>query len=431
VKKSNLFKILGILAFIFLLCTALICNWCSSGEEAEDLEAGDSERPGEAENEEGEVAEDGENEGDTDEKALAGDGENGVSEEEVEETAAAPTITLEIYEGPESAGNICYYRIKANVSGVPAPEVEWSRDDSNGAWGQHKAQVNINNPGNTYTLTAKATNLSGTATDSLELSWGCNRSPVISEITFMGSHYTGQDYTVSVSASDPDGDNLNYEWSTSGGIIDDIYSSSIVWTTPLNDGFYDLSVVVSDGRGGTATKTETVEVLPSQPPPVLNADLPIVTGEGGDLSNKPSVYIGSIHRVGDCLNNYAYKGVISFDITGFSGANINSAKLTASSNNQQGNLSSFKPLYILSVNWGVGQPSDFNMTGKYVAQVSYYDFICTSPELKNEIQKAIDNREQRFQIMLYFSGMLTDNDNNFDMWIYNDCDINLNIVYNP
>jgi len=123
--------------------------------------------------------------------------------------------------------------------------------------------------------------------------------------------------------------------------------------------------------------------------------------------------------------------VISFDITGFSGANINSAKLTASSNNQQGNLSSFKPLYILSVNWGVGQPSDFNMTGKYVAQVSYYDFICTSPELKNEIQKAIDNREQRFQIMLYFSGMLTDNDNNFDMWIYNDCDINLNIVYNP
>ncbi|MEA2016788.1 MAG: hypothetical protein U9O59_08865 [Actinomycetota bacterium] len=277
----------------------------------------------------------------------------------------------------------------------------------------------------------RARNPSGTATDSLELSWECNRSPVISEITLMGSHYTDQDYTVSVSASDPDGDNLSYEWSTTGGLIDDIHNSSIVWTTPSNDGFYNLSVIVSDGKGETAAKTETVEILPSQPPPILNADLSIVTNEGGDLSNKPSVYIGSIHRVGDCLNNYAYKGVISFDITGFSGASINSAKLTAGSNNQQGSLSSFKPLYILSVNWGVGQPSDFDMAGTYMAQVSYHDFICTSPELKNEIQKAIDNGEQRFQIMLYFSGMLTDNDNDFDMWIYNDSDISLNIVYNP
>ncbi|HEY4695445.1 MAG TPA: DUF2927 domain-containing protein [Candidatus Hydromicrobium sp.] len=96
-------------------------------------------------------------------------------EEEAEEEKEAPNITLEIYEGPTYSPDdgVCYYRIKAIVTGNPGPDVDFSKDDSNGAWGDKKTQVNLSDPGETYTLTATATNSKGTYTDSIELSWGC------------------------------------------------------------------------------------------------------------------------------------------------------------------------------------------------------------------------------------------------------------------
>ncbi len=64
------------------------------------------------------------------------------------ESAEAPTITLEVYEGAtySSADGVCYYRIKANVTGTPAPDIEFSKDDSNGAWGQDIVQINLPGP---------------------------------------------------------------------------------------------------------------------------------------------------------------------------------------------------------------------------------------------------------------------------------------------
>ncbi|GAI18004.1 unnamed protein product, partial [marine sediment metagenome] len=86
----------------------------------------------------------------------------------------APTIELQIYSGPtySSADGVCYYRVKAIVNGKPGPTVEFSKDDNHGAWGSKKAQVNLNDPDETYTLTATATNSKGKATDFITLSWG-------------------------------------------------------------------------------------------------------------------------------------------------------------------------------------------------------------------------------------------------------------------
>lgn len=94
-------------------------------------------------------------------------------EEEVEEEKEAPIITLEIYEGPTLSNDICYYRVKAIVTGNPGPDIDFSKDDSKGAWGDKKTQVNLSDPGETYTLTATAINSEGSDTDSIELSWGC------------------------------------------------------------------------------------------------------------------------------------------------------------------------------------------------------------------------------------------------------------------
>src|SRR3972149_8449091 len=82
-----------------------------------------------------------------------------------EETAAngAPAINLEIYEGPTySAGDdICYYRVRAIVTGTPVPTVTFSKDDSAGVWGPLKAQINLTRNTPTYTLTAIAKNSAG------------------------------------------------------------------------------------------------------------------------------------------------------------------------------------------------------------------------------------------------------------------------------
>ena len=101
------------------------------------------------------------------------------TESSTEETATSgvPTITLEIFEGPTySAGDdICYYRIKATVTGDPAPTVSFSKDDSGGVWGPLKTQINLKRNSPNYTLTAKATNSAGQAMNSITLSWGCGQ----------------------------------------------------------------------------------------------------------------------------------------------------------------------------------------------------------------------------------------------------------------
>jgi len=90
---------------------------------------------------------------------------------------AEPTISLEIYEGPtySAADNVCFYVIKATVTGNPTPDISFSKDDSGHTLGYDKAQVNLHD-GGSYTLTAIATNSKGTAEDSITLTWLCEET---------------------------------------------------------------------------------------------------------------------------------------------------------------------------------------------------------------------------------------------------------------
>ncbi|MCL5073897.1 MAG: hypothetical protein M1308_23850 [Actinobacteria bacterium] len=69
------------------------------------------------------------------------------------------TINLQIIEGPTYVPNqgIYYYRVRAIVTGDPAPTVTFSKDDSHGAWGATIAQVNLHK-GESYNLGAIASN---------------------------------------------------------------------------------------------------------------------------------------------------------------------------------------------------------------------------------------------------------------------------------
>lgn len=100
--------------------------------------------------------------------------EEGSEDKENQEENTMPTIDLVIVEGPtfSEADQVCYYRVKAKVEGHPEPDISFSRDDSNGAWGQDTVQINLKE-NNSYTLTATASNSEGSSTDSITLPWGC------------------------------------------------------------------------------------------------------------------------------------------------------------------------------------------------------------------------------------------------------------------
>lgn len=98
--------------------------------------------------------------------------------EEKKEILTAPTVRLEIVEGPtfsQAGDNVCYYRVKAHITGNPYPAISFNKDDSKGAWGKNIAQVNLYKSGESFTLEATVTNSQGTASDSIILSHTCEK----------------------------------------------------------------------------------------------------------------------------------------------------------------------------------------------------------------------------------------------------------------
>jgi hypothetical protein len=66
-------------------------------------------------------------------------------------------------------------------------------------------------------------------------------------------------------ASDPDGDELDYEWTATGGDISGT-GAVVNWTAPQEVGMYDITVVVTDGHGSSAMDSVSISVATGQPP---------------------------------------------------------------------------------------------------------------------------------------------------------------------
>jgi len=74
---------------------------------------------------------------------------------------------------------------------------------------------------------------------------------------------------VTCTASDRDGDQLSYEWTTTGGIISGT-GTAINWTAPEEVGVYDIMVVVNDGHNGEDTELVAIIVGDNRPPTITS-----------------------------------------------------------------------------------------------------------------------------------------------------------------
>ncbi|MCY3594322.1 MAG: tandem-95 repeat protein [Bacteroidetes bacterium] len=76
----------------------------------------------------------------------------------------------------------------------------------------------------------------------------------------------GGEVRLTATALDPDGDPLAYAWSAPrGGFTEPVDKSATRWRAPAETGQVTIRVRVSDGRGGTASATVSVEVVNTPP----------------------------------------------------------------------------------------------------------------------------------------------------------------------
>lgn len=87
-----------------------------------------------------------------------------------------------------------------------------------------------------------------------------NNPPEITSLA--ASHSTvflNERSTLTCTARDPDGDTLTYSWSATGGTISGS-GQGATWTAPNSIGTYTITCTVSDGRGGTAQRSVSINV---------------------------------------------------------------------------------------------------------------------------------------------------------------------------
>ena len=120
---------------------------------------------------------------------------------------------------------------------------------------------------------------------------------------------------VTCTASDPDGDELSYEWSTTGGDISGT-GTAVTWTAPEEADMYQVTAVVKDGYGAEDTKSVVLSVATGTPPIIedliVTADHKYLkkTATGYKVGKTQEYYIECIasNTSGELVYEWSYDG---------------------------------------------------------------------------------------------------------------------------
>jgi len=182
-NKRSLFMIILVLLVVLIFSIAAACNGCGkkvtidlSGMGAAGSTEQDSDNQESNTGSSDDTTSDSQNDSSSQEAPQEADDQESdpPQDNDDEKELSEPTIELSIYKdatySPED--DVCFYRVKATVTGNPRPDIKWSKDDSHSSFGDDITQVNLKR-GETYTLTATAINSEGSKTASIELVWDC------------------------------------------------------------------------------------------------------------------------------------------------------------------------------------------------------------------------------------------------------------------
>jgi hypothetical protein len=127
--------------------------------------------------------------------------------------------------------------------------VNWTAPDSGG---YYKVTVRVTDP------------RGGEAMSQVTITVGA--PPVITSLVAAADWITPSgSVQVTCNATDPDGDELSYEWTATAGNISGT-GTVVNWTAPQEVGIYDITVVVRDSHGDSATDSLHISVATEQPP---------------------------------------------------------------------------------------------------------------------------------------------------------------------
>ncbi len=88
-----------------------------------------------------------------------------------------------------------------------------------------------------------------------------NRPPTVKARCEPCTIPVGESVTVTADANDPDGDTLAYKWSAPTGTFGNAGDRQTSFTCPATPGAVPVTVTVSDGKGGTASDTVTIQCV--------------------------------------------------------------------------------------------------------------------------------------------------------------------------
>lgn len=267
----------------------------------------------------------------------------------------------------------------------------------------------------------------GNVQSSLTLAVGSNQSPQISSlIADPNSILPGSSTTITVIATDPDGDKISYSWSGGEGEVTGV-GNKVTWKAPRRSGTFDVTVVISDGKGGKTTGT--VPVVASAATSTVT--LTVVQEETGTVSSEGDKD-KSRTMAGDDENNTGYRAFWSFNIMSLWDSEIHKAELKFTTRNQAGDpfssTTGLGGLRLWKVNYGEGKLPNYNTSGEKLDNSTAT--VKAPPnviDVTPEIIHLVKSTSTRFQAGALFMDLVSDGDDVAE-WI-DWSDVTLTVTY--
>ncbi len=235
-----------------------------------------------------------------------------------------------------------------------------------------------------------------------------NQSPEISSLTANPPGVScGGSSMVKCIATDPDGDAVYYSWSASGGDISGS-GDTVTWIAPNESGNYNITVVVSDDKGGETTSSVMISVSAAGGTITFTP----VAGETGTVASDGDRDT-SRTIAGDDDQDIGYHAFWSFDISSLAGKKIQNATLRLTTKNIVGDpfssVMGLGGLRFWRVTYSDKLPK-FAYIGTNLITVPLYSKPPTTIDVTQDVINATVAASPRFQVEALFQHKVTDGD---------------------